>query len=558
MMRVTCLLRARAPHTAPMPRLAPRVPACGANCASDLRVRAVINSRARVVWNGAGGVRSACSEWCGADRGRTLRNAMTIRSAFVCALVAAVAALALAAGDKDGAMAHDHSADAAGGANHSGGLTAADAEGVTVAHIGGSHEDMKTIGKTIGSGELDSDSADFDILAKLVGAAGLAETLSAPGGRFTVFAPTDAAFTALSREAGSNATAEQDVFDALAATLGAINADDGGLGPILNTVLKYHLLGDAYPLERLPAMADTLAGEKISVDGTTVFDLDPSRRNATLVGGLTNIMTVNGWIHAVDSVLLPLDFKKAVAEVAARPAAEGTATDASPEADTDAPGAIGGAVPATTTGAVADDDEGSDVTSSPDSDEDEEDDDAVCFPSSATVRLADGTHMPMHMLAAGHAVHASESGATSPVFLFTHKVADHKLRTFVKVTTASGHSITLTPSHYLYANSRLTTAAAVKIGDKLRTVAGPSAVTDVTTTRTTGLYAPHTVHGDLVVDGIVASGYSSALHPTLAHALLAPVRAFVKATATVEPLGSVFYNGADTIVRFLPKGAHVY
>lgn len=40
-----------------------------------------------------------------------------------------------------------------------------------------------------------------------------------------------------------------------------------------------------------------------------------------------------------------------------------------------------------------------------------------------------------------------------------------------------------------------------------------------------GLYNPQTVHGDIVVDGIVASVYTEAVQPRVAHAMLAPMRA---------------------------------
>ena len=42
--------------------------------------------------------------------------------------------------------------------------------------------------------------------------------------------------------------------------------------------------------------------------------------------------------------------------------------------------------------------------------------------------------------------------------------------------------------------------------------------------RARGLYNPHTLHGDVVVDGVLTSTYTGVVHPALAHALLAPLR----------------------------------
>jgi hypothetical protein len=42
-----------------------------------------------------------------------------------------------------------------------------------------------------------------------------------------------------------------------------------------------------------------------------------------------------------------------------------------------------------------------------------------------------------------------------------------------------------------------------------------------------GLYNPHTMHGDIVVDGVHTSTYTDSVAPALAHALLWPVRMLV-------------------------------
>ena len=162
----------------------------------------------------------------------------------------------------------------------------------------------------------------------------------------------------------------------------------------------------------------------------------------------------------------------------------------------------------------------------------------------------------MDALQAGDVVHHSEAGDASRIFLFTHRRPDgtHK---FAHISSACGPAVTLTASHYLYANGRLTRAGSVAVGDELRTVHGACAVTSVEWVRARGLYAPHSVHGDLVVDGVVVSGYSTAIAPRAAEALLAPVR-WAAAAGIREPLGRALYNGADWALPLLPRGRDRY
>lgn len=187
----------------------------------------------------------------------------------------------------------------------------------------------------------------------------------------------------------------------------------------------------------------------------------------------------------------------------------------------------------------------------------EGDGDGVCFPASALVHIADGSRVAMKDLKAGDVVMHSESGESSSIFLFTHRT--HKtVAVFRQLSTACGHNLKLTANHYVYANGRLTAAGVVRVGDIVRTVSGDCAVTDVRSVKDFGLFAPHSVHGDLVVDGVVVSGYSRAVSPKVAHALLAPVRWFVGASGVTEPLGSAFYSGANWALHVLPRGFDKY
>lgn len=164
--------------------------------------------------------------------------------------------------------------------------------------------------------------------------------------------------------------------------------------------------------------------------------------------------------------------------------------------------------------------------------------------------------MSMKDLKAGHNVLVGDN-EHSKIFLWTHRQHDVK-HEFIRITTKSGHTISMTRGHYLYGNGHLVSAGSVRIGDRLETDSGMSVVRKVEKVEMEGLFAPHTMHGDMFVNGIRVSGYSTAVHPKLAHALLAPIRMFVKMTGVREPLGRLFYQGAPRLARFIPGGRNIH
>ena len=123
-------------------------------------------------------------------------------------------------------------------------------------------------------------SKRFDTLESLVVSAGLAETLSGTG-PYTVFAPTDKAFSKVPAE-----------------TLEALGNDPDAL----RRVLLYHAAAGRYPAARVvrKRSIETLAGPRLKVKAT---------KRAVRVGGARvitpDIKTSNGVIHAIDRVLIP-------------------------------------------------------------------------------------------------------------------------------------------------------------------------------------------------------------------------------------------------------------
>ena len=125
-------------------------------------------------------------------------------------------------------------------------------------------------------------SEDHTLLEAAVGAAGLVDALSAEG-PFTVFAPTDDAFTALT--------------EALDVTVDELLAY-----PLLPAVLQYHVVGaEAYSADLTDGQEiETLLGEDVTVsitaDGVFINE-------AQVI--VADIAADNGVVHVIDAVLLP-------------------------------------------------------------------------------------------------------------------------------------------------------------------------------------------------------------------------------------------------------------
>ncbi|PXF40307.1 Desert hedgehog protein A [Gracilariopsis chorda] len=401
------------------------------------------------------------------------------------------------------------------------------------------------------------------------------EFLNNKGARFTLFAPVDNAFIRLANSLTPGVTVDQqtDADDVIAAIAAAIEQ----IREVTNfaaasDIVIYHVLEGAFPIEDLIEMgtATTVLGRPRNLtffDGNVVVDADDSRNNAT--ANPTNIFALNGWIHQIYGVLLPFQLDEAVTLITSRPTPAAvtpivTPTPVSGEQVTEEETSE---EETTEEGEDADDGDGDEDPSTvitedgaaptPDDDDDDDDDDEVCFPASATVTTADGSTVRMADLEAGQHIQHDEHGASSPVFLFTHRTLKRE-QWFYRISTASGHAVSITGNHYLYVNERLVAAHAVQVGNVVRTMSGPSAVVKVERVKDVGLYAPHSLHGDVVVDGIVCSSYSRAVAPGLAHALLLPLRWFVRASGAREVLPGVFYEGGRGLERFVPKGLAAY
>jgi uncharacterized surface protein with fasciclin (FAS1) repeats len=149
---------------------------------------------------------------------------------------------------------------------------------VSGAAVAGSSNEPRTQSKNIVETAVAAGS--FDTLVSLVQQAGLADTL-ATGGRFTVFAPTDAAFAKVPKK-----------------TLSALAADPAKL----KAVLLYHVAPGELRAKRVVKRSSikTLNGARVKVK---VRRKTVKVNNARVVK--TNVDASNGVIHVINRVLIP-------------------------------------------------------------------------------------------------------------------------------------------------------------------------------------------------------------------------------------------------------------
>jgi uncharacterized surface protein with fasciclin (FAS1) repeats len=147
----------------------------------------------------------------------------------------------------------------------------------SISLIADSHKEKDIVDTAIGAGT-------FNTLVAAVKAAGLVETLKGEG-PFTVFAPTDEAFAKL-----PNGTLES--------LLKPENKDK------LAAILTYHVVAGKYTAEKV------LKSDKLkTVNGQSIMISKSDKGAMVNQSGITatDIMTSNGVIHVIDTVLLPSD-----------------------------------------------------------------------------------------------------------------------------------------------------------------------------------------------------------------------------------------------------------
>lgn len=191
----------------------------------------------------------------------------------------------------------------------------------------------------------------------------------------------------------------------------------------------------------------------------------------------------------------------------------------------------------------------------------------ACFPGTAKVALEDGPLLAMGELKVGQRVRDA-TGKFSTVLLFAHSNRDVASE-FVHVQSAKG-DIALSPTHYIYANNKLVIAEHVRVGDQISILdlnhtaqVSWTSVLKVSRVLERGLFNPQTTSGSIAVywqgNAVMASTYTAALHPKLAHSLLGSLRWLdSKLGLTIPMLSSFLIDGSPAWAWLLPSGSALY
>lgn len=167
-------------------------------------------------------------------------------------------------------------------------------------------------------------------------------------------------------------------------------------------------------------------------------------------------------------------------------------------------------------------------------------DDTTCFPWNAMVYLEDGSRITMEEVRVGDRVQVSSS-EFSEVFVFTHRDRYDSATHYVEITSGNV-SVTMTGSHLIHVSKGMIQASDCKRGLKILTVFGWQVVTSVREVKASGLYNPQTLHGDIVVDGVVASTFTTAVQTHMASGLLSPLRALYRVGVAGETFWDIMFS----------------
>lgn len=174
-------------------------------------------------------------------------------------------------------------------------------------------------------------------------------------------------------------------------------------------------------------------------------------------------------------------------------------------------------------------------------------DGSACFPGFSTVVTKERGKVRMHSLEVGeHVLVEKHDGAKptySPVYFFSHRERYNRYR-YYTVYLSTGANITLSEGHFVHTrDSGMQSTGELRVGDHL--VSGT--IVDIRRGVASGLYAPHTRHGSLVVDDVFVSSYTTAIPPRVAHLALVPLRALYAAVKVTINMPSMCHTVFDLI-----------
>ena len=138
--------------------------------------------------------------------------------------------------------------------------------------------------------------------------------------------------------------------------------------------------------------------------------------------------------------------------------------------------------------------------------------DGSCFHGNGTVLLESGASKRLSELNIGDRIKTSDDKGEfsfSPVVTLPHK-KNTEAAAFLTLTTETGKNVDMTSDHLIpKCNQDISTAGELVVGDCVFTIDGKETLIEITTTEKSGVYTAVTQNKFIVVDGIVASPYSS-------------------------------------------------
>lgn len=178
-----------------------------------------------------------------------------------------------------------------------------------------------------------------------------------------------------------------------------------------------------------------------------------------------------------------------------------------------------------------------------------------CFPGRSIVRTEEGLNKTLDNLNLGDRIAALDSTGSivySEVIAFLDR-SPYERRQFVRLSTSSGRSLTLTPSHLVPVSlkSGRTTefAAKVIVGDHILVHIGNNRsneilrwdiVVSTSLVLDDGIFAPLTTEGTVIIDDVVASCYAVVDSQVVAHYAFLPMRIWTNLKSGVNRIARIF------------------
>jgi len=160
----------------------------------------------------------------------------------------------------------------------------------------------------------------------------------------------------------------------------------------------------------------------------------------------------------------------------------------------------------------------------------------LCFPAISRLTLESGASISMRQLRVGNRVRTlGTKGETtySEVIAFLHKETETRAQ-YYKLEISGGNTILLSPQHLIFRKQNSSSSISAIFASEIEPgdlVSNGSDSFDETVIRITmvtekGVYAPLTLEGTMLVDGVLVSCYASWYSHDAAHLAMAPLRAW--------------------------------